>query len=84
MKRLASILLFVALFQTAQTQEIAYVVSYDSAGIIVCKKCHKIETVEKLLNEKFQQFKTNGVFMDIYIEKKRVTKNGKLKRIKIK
>jgi hypothetical protein len=71
---------------TAQAQtepNIAYVVSYDSAGIIVSKKCHKIETVEKLLLDKFEKFKSNGVFMDIYIEKKRVTKSGKLKRIKL-
>lgn len=63
-------------------QKIAYLVSYDSAGIIVAKKCYKIEHVEKIMNEKFQKFKTDGVFFDLYVEKKRIAKNGKLKRIK--
>lgn len=67
---------------SSMAQEMAYLVSYDSAGVIIAKKCYKIEEVEKIMNEKFQKFKTDGVFFDLYVEKKRIAKNGKLKRIK--
>ena len=80
-----SVFLIIFLFMlciSSMAQEMAYLVSYDSAGVIIAKKCYKIEEVEKIMNEKFQKFKTDGVFFDLYVEKKRIAKNGKLKRIK--
>lgn len=82
MKTLFLITILFMLCISSMAQEMAYLVSYDSAGVIIAKKCYKIEEVEKIMNEKFQKFKTDGVFFDLYVEKKRIAKNGKLKRIK--
>ena len=67
-----------------QDTKIAYLVSYDSIGTLVVKPYYNIDSVKFVINKNFDLFKTNGVYFDVYVEKKRVAKNGKLKRLKYK
>ena len=79
-----SIFLITFLFMlciSSMAQEV-YLISYDSAGIIINRKYFSLEQVEKVMNEKFQKFKNEEVYFNFYIEKKRVNKNGKIRRIK--
>ena len=64
-------------------QETAYLVSYDSSGVLVAKKVYSIEAVEVLMKKNLTRLKEGKeVYMNFYAEKKRVTKSGKLKRIR--
>ena len=81
MKVIFLVITLFMLYISSMAQEM-YLVSYDSAGIIINRNYSSLEQVEKVMNEKFLKFKTDEVYFNFYCEKKRINKNGKIRRVR--